>query len=371
MFKLVDRHILSEWLKMLGLITGAMVCLFMLQSMYDTFGDLMSYDASLLQIGFYYMVLAPSFISNVLPIAILLSLLYSLGRLHRDNEFSAFRSAGMSLFRITRWIWIFGLFFSVGLLFLNGGLVPWSIEQSKKILNNLELRHEALETGTDQVGLVKAVAFDNRKEGRVWFINRFSRYSYEAYGVTVSILNEKRQETQRIIASRGYYDDVDRVWVFHDGREMFFDPVARDIVRNIRFKEKIMPELKDDPTLMLIMEKRPKDLSFLEIKRVLNAKSTADDPKILSFKMRYHGMMAGTMSCLIMVGLAIPFAVSGVRTNPAVGVSKALALFAGYYVLLPFSLALGEQGVLAPLVAAWLPNLIALVLSFWFLRKVA
>ena len=355
---------------MLGLVMGAMVCLFMLQSMYDTFGDLMSYDASLLQIGFYYSVLAPSFISNVLPISILLSLLYSLGKLHQDNEFTAFRSAGMGLFRITRWIWFFGFLFSGVLLLLNGSVIPWSVEQTKKVLTDLELRHEAKEIGTDQVGLVEAVAFDNRKEGRVWFINRFSRFSYRAYGVTGSILNEMRQETHRIIASDGYYDDVDGVWVFNDGREMFFDPEEKTLIRSLAFEEKFLPELTDDPTLMLILEKRPKDLSFFELKKILAAKSIEDDPKIISFEMRYHGMMAGTMGCLVVIGLAIPFAIAGVRVNPAVGVSKSLALFAGYYVLLPLSLVLGEQGVFAPMVAAWMPNVVALIISLWFFRKV-
>ena len=152
-FKTLDRHILMEWLVVLGLVTGATFGLLMLQDMFGGIRNLLRFGASVGQIGYYYLILAPSFLSMVLPVSILISLLYSLGTLHRNNEFTALRSAGVGLLRMTRWIWIMGFLLSGLLFILQGGVIPWSVEQSRRLWDNLEFAHEAEATDVEQVGL--------------------------------------------------------------------------------------------------------------------------------------------------------------------------------------------------------------------------
>lgn len=43
--------------------------------------------------------------------------------------------------------------------------------------------------------------------------------------------------------------------------------------------------------------------------------------------------MVQPFACIIVVAIAIPFSVAGVRTNPMVGVSKTVGLFFVYFVL--------------------------------------
>ena len=72
-----------------------------------------------------------------------------------------------------------------------------------------------------------------------------------------------------------------------------------------------------------------------------------------------------------MIAIAIPFAVSGVRVNPAVGVSKAIGLFFLYLALQNLAASLATKQIIDPGLAAWLPNIgmtgLAVVL-FWRLR---
>ncbi|RKX32200.1 MAG: YjgP/YjgQ family permease [Verrucomicrobia bacterium] len=368
-FKTLDRHILVEWLVVLGLVTGATFGLLMLQDMFGGVRNLLRYGASVGQIGFYYLILAPSFLSMVLPVSILISLLYSLGRLHRNNEFIALRSAGIGLLRMTRWIWIMGFLLSGLLFFLQGGVIPWSVEQSRRLWDNLVFAHQAKATEVEQVGLVYGLAFDNQRENRLWFVNRFSEYSYRAYGITLSQMDEQRREVRRVMATEGFYDDVDRAWVFLNGREMSFDPETGDMVGSKAFDQQILSGIEDDPRLMLLLGKDADDLSFFEVRKILETLTPEENPKLLSHAVYYHQMLAETMRCLIMVGLAIPFAVTGVRANPAVGVSKSLALFLAYYILTVLSTTLAERGFVEPLLAAWFPNLIMMVIALWLMRK--
>ncbi|HET7536387.1 MAG TPA: LptF/LptG family permease, partial [Candidatus Didemnitutus sp.] len=97
--------------------------------------------------------------------------------------------------------------------------------------------------------------------------------------------------------------------------------------------------------------------------------SAESDPKLNRYAVRYYGLLADTLGPLIILAIAIPFAVSGVRVSPAVGVSKSIGLFFVYYVLNTLSTILGGKGYMDPLWAAWLPNLALIGLATFFFGR--
>lgn len=370
MFPIVDRYVFFEWLKIFALVLGAMFGLQMIVEIQDSFTDLLGYDASVGNILFYYAVKAPSFLTLSLPAAILVSILYALGIFHRNNEFLAFRAAGMSVARITRTLWFAGWALSAALWYLNANLIPWSVEASRKLEDNLEFKHQAETIGSEKVGLVYNLAFDNRKENRMWFINRFSEYNHIGFGITVSLMDEDRHEIRRISAREGYFSEFDGFWIFREGRDSRYAAADGEMLRTLPFERLEAKELDDDPSLMLLFGERPKDLSFRELKKITKNFTVEEHPKVLDYQVHLQALMAGAASCLIVTGLAIPFAVSGVRVNPAVGVSKSIALFFGYYILTSVLNSLGKQEILSPEVAAWAPNVFMVILTYVLIRRV-
>ena len=87
------------------------------------------------------------------------------------------------------------------------------------------------------------------------------------------------------------------------------------------------------------------------------------------YAVRYYGLIADVLGPLIVIAIAIPFAVAGVRVNPVVGVSKSIGLFFLYYVLTSFATTLGAKGYVAPVVAAWLPHGSMAVVAIWFFAR--
>jgi len=116
---------------------------------------------------------------------------------------------------------------------------------------------------------------------------------------------------------------------------------------------------------MLLTERRPIDLSFFELRRVVAYFAAQKNPKGVPFAVRYYGLLADTLGPLIAIAIAIPFAVMGVRVNAAVGVSKSIGLFFLYYILSNFAAFLAVKQVLDPAVAASLPNLGMAALAAW------
>jgi len=364
------RHVFSEWFKVFLLSIGAILGILLLEDLFNNLKDLIDFGASGLEILKFYLVLIPSLLPAILPLSFMISILFSLGQLHRNNEITAMRCAGLGLFRITLPIWVMGLILTGTLFWLNAQLVPWSVENSRTMWDDYSFHAELKQTGNeDEIGIEKALCFYNHKDNRLWFINKFSTYNLRTFGVTVHQIKDG-EEIGRIMASSAYYDDIDKSWVFRKGREIEFDPASGDPIRSMPFEIKSFPTFHEDPTLMMFRKKDPQDLSFFQLRRIIHEISSADDPGIEPYAVRYNSILATPLSCLIVVGIAVPFAVSGVRVNPMVGISKSLGLFFLYYVLASIFGVMGSKQILPVAAAAWLPNILMLGYALYLTRKV-
>ncbi|CAA6676792.1 MULTISPECIES: LptF/LptG family permease [unclassified Lentimonas] len=367
---LIDRYILKEWAVGFALTLGVIVGILILQNMYDSLPDLLEIGASVGEVAFYYVLALPAYLPAILPIAFLVSLLFSLGTLHRNNEITAMRASGAGLFRITRSLWGAGLVLSGLLFYLTASLVPQSVERARTFFENLEYAALADDnTQAKELGLVYNLGFDNRKDGRLWFMDRFSERAWLGLGVNVHTRGADGQELNRISASEAYYDDTQRHWVFLNGRELMLDPETGDPLRTLQFKEKTFEAFDEDPTLMLALHKKPKSLSLFELRRIIETVPPEENPAVDAYLVRYYSLLAAPFSCLVVVGLAVPFAVSGVRTNPMIGISKCMGYFLVFYILMSVATILGDRQLIPALMAAWLPNVVMFGAAGWLYRQ--
>lgn len=364
-----DRHLLREWLAILGLVLAATIGLMLVQVLYDDFRTLRDLGARGLDMWMYIFVTMPSFLAVVLPLALLLSLLFVLGKLHRANEFTALRAAGVSLWRVTAPVWFVGVLACGLAWWLNSTVVPWSVEESRALRDSLDFRKQANSLKADWVGVQESVAFDNQRARRMWFFNRYSKFLGRAYGATVSELDAHRREQTRLVAAEAWYDARRGGWVFKDGRELTFNADTGEQLGTAPFAEKVMTRYHEDPKLMLLIDRRPVDLSFPELRQLIDYYEFENSPKITPYAVRYFSLIAATLGPLIVIAIAIPFAVSGVRTNPAVGVSKSFGLFFLYYILAGLASSLATKHFIDPVLAAWLPNIGMIALAGWLFAR--
>ncbi len=142
-----------------------------------------------------------------------------------------------------------------------------------------------------------------------------------------------------------------------DGRQVSFDPVGGEVVKTEAFREVTISGFDEDPELMQIYDVKPDALSLFELRKVIEHYRASGSPKAQVYALRYASVLAEALMPLVIIAFAVPFAVAGVRVNPAVGVSKALGLFVVYFVALRLGMVFGGRGYLSPTLAALLPHL--------------
>jgi lipopolysaccharide export system permease protein len=135
------------------------------------------------------------------------------------------------------------------------------------------------------------------------------------------------------------------------------------------FAEKIEEHFREDPKLMLLIDRKPTDLSLPQLHQLIDYYAVQANPKGTPYAVRYYGLIADALAPLIVIAIAIPFAVTGVRVNPAVGVSKSIGLFFLYYIFANVASVLAAKQWIDPLTAAWIPNAGLSALAAWFFVK--
>jgi len=82
----------------------------------------------------YYATQIPQVLIILLPVALLLSLLFALGRMSRANEIVSMLTAGVSLPRLSAPVFVIAVFLSLLSLWLNVNIVPLAKASSTQIL---------------------------------------------------------------------------------------------------------------------------------------------------------------------------------------------------------------------------------------------
>lgn len=366
---LIDRHILREWLKIFAMVIIAMVGMLLISAVYNNLQDLMEWEVPTATAAEFFAMIALGFLPVVIPVSLLVSLLFTLGHLHKNQELTAMRAAGLGIFRITRALWIAGTALSFLMLALNASLVPFATERAATILSEGELHHQE-RSGKGRASVRgERLFFNNAAERRTWFVANYNTYTGTAYGVNIYEYGENGKLSRELTALSGSYDAGTNTWTMRRGKELFFDENGQ-LLRQPKFDEMKISGLPENPSLMALIGRKTSDLSIPEIRRILGSTDAKSNPRIAEYEVYYNSILASPFCCLIVVGIAIPFAVSGVRVNPMVGVSKSIGLFAVYYVLTNLFNMLGASQWLPPVVAAWAPNVLMLAYAVWLCRRV-
>lgn len=368
---LLDRYILKEWLKVFVMATGAMVGLLLIGQVFDSMPDFLRWKTGAGKVALYYFGQIPAMMPIVLPVATLISMLFVLGHLHKNQELTAMRAAGLSMRRITRTLWCGGAACTLMLMVFNAAVIPGATESTRTLYEKAKFANESKSSPDASAGeATPAVFFDNGRDAHRWRIGRLAAYTGHARSVQVFELSAEGAPLSQIFAEEADYDAKRGFWTFKHGRRFNYTENGTSTPEQTAFTTLEMPAYTEKPIHMLLMTKKPSGLSLGEIDTLLTLAGDLQSAKTAALAVRYHSILASPFGCLIVVGLAIPFAVAGVRTNPMVGVSKAIGIFALYFLLDKVSYALGSQQIIPVVLAAWIPNIIALGFAFYFCRKV-
>jgi len=372
--RLLDRYLLRELLTPFGYCLGGFLIFWISFDLFTELNDLQENKLRTGDIVEYYAVKSPEFLVEVLPIALLLALLYTLTSLSRHHEITAIRAAGVSLWRLSAPYFVVGFIASAVLFVMNEFWVPDSAERSEQIMTR-RLRSQEKSLDGDSVRL----DFSNDQDGRTWNVRN---YNFQ----TSEMVNLQITWTLPNGAKRWLYADravrTNEVWTLFNVREYReMTGTNRAPVPGLQATVLAMPELTETPEEIeseykisrrlerSIRKARQADLPISEILDYLRFHPNPREGHRSWLYTKLHGRLAAPWTCMVVVLIAIPFGAASGRRNIFVGVASSIFICFGFIVLLQLGLALGAGGKLPAWLGAWLPNLVFGGAGLWMTAR--
>ncbi|MCL2767643.1 MAG: LptF/LptG family permease [Synergistaceae bacterium] len=304
----------------------------------------------------------PEVIGLTLPMSALLAALLGFSKLSANSELIAIKSMGIPFMRILRPVIISSVMVSVATFLWTEFLTPYT----SLAANNL-MQYEIMK---NQSKLVKEKMFlreeRDRKLLRVFYVDKLSIKEGVLEGIVVQEFGDDGRLIRISNASSGLWKDGQ--WWIDDGQIYEIDK-SGNVKLLLQFERQKLA-LSLSPEDLERSTRNPLDMSARELWIYIKHAGMMEMTNISSLLVTFHYKISIPWACLV---LAILGAAIGGRTHARSGSGASFGLSVlivfAYYLLMSLCRALGESDNMAPFLSAWLPNIVFLFASIYFVRR--
>ena len=308
----------------------------------------------------------PQVIVMAIPMSVLFSTVMTLNRLSLSSEITVMRACGIGLNRIAKPIFIFSICMSLFTFIVNETVVPITNSQSKT-LAIWALGQKNIPNGKQNFTFKEVKEHeDGRKEmKRLFFVQRCEDNTLK----NVSVVDFSNPKTIQVIQSQTGKTSPEG-WQFNRGAVYTMDKDQK--VLNTTWFGKSVVDFGMDVKGALTEEEATQYNVIALWKYVENNAKKQHDPKMHSlFKIELHNKFAFPFTTVVLVLLGVPLAITPPSVRYNRGFLFSILIIFLYYLLRALSLSLGETMSISPFWAAWIPNLVLVILgSALYYRKV-
>ncbi|PLX24313.1 MAG: LPS export ABC transporter permease LptG [Ignavibacteria bacterium] len=363
----LDRYVIRQFLKSFLFAILAFSLIFIIVDMIENLDDFIDQNVGPHLIGLYYVYFLPRIFSLMVPVAMLLSALFVVGRLSNNNEMTIIKCAGVSLYRFMLPLLGIGLVVSLLMLGFDGWLVP-RINAARINLEREHLKkHRAIGTRynlffqeTDSRILTMEYFDEETGSGRRVKLQRFDKAD-----PTVML--------ERLDAERMVWNEQNNNWMMYDGlRRRFISDSTVAVQQREQvgtFDSLAMDAMVVTPEVIIRMQQKPEEMELGDFRDYIERQRLAGSD-IARLLVDYHGKIAFPFASLIVVFFGVPFASVKRRSGLAVQFGISILLLFIYLVSQKLSQIFGYNGNIHPLIAAWMPNLLFLLAGSIIMSRV-
>ena len=300
----------------------------------------------------------PWWIIQVLPVATLLALLFSVGDLAKKNEITAIKAAGVNLWKIITLFMIMGFFIGLADFGARELIVP-ATTAFNEIVKKEKIQKEEIVIKTEFSNQI--VSLQNNTRLTIGYLNTNEKYMQN---VVIENYDEDFYLKKLILAAEGRWKNG--TWMLENGVVREFD---NDFWQEEYFKE-YDSAINLKPADIALRKKRYEMMNTYDFQKYINQLRIFGQTALkerIALNIRY----ASVFCHLVVMMIGIPFALGfGPRLGKILSFTMALMAAFIYWGTQAVTQSLGENSIISPFMAAWLPNFIFFAVGIFLLIRV-
>ena len=358
---ILDDYVLRQFLEYLGLILATFIVLTLVFSFFELLGDIVRNRIALITVGEYLVNVIPSMLYLMTPLSVLIAVLVTFGLLQKSNELTAMKATGISLYRLVVPVLVLAGMLSIALFLFDQFYLPHANKRQDALRN--EIKGKPAQT---YLNPQHKWIFGQHHE--IYYYEFFDSERNQFANLSVFDLDPKAFAlTERTFASRVFWNDSLRKWIFERG---WVRTLAPTNVRDFRtFDVTTFSDIDEPPSYFKKEVKQYSEMNFDELKSYIRELEQGGF-EVVRLKVQLYKKLSFPLITLVMSILAIPFALSAGRQGALRGVATAIGIAVVYWITSGLFEAMGNVNQLPASLAAWSPDVIFALAGGYFMLRV-
>lgn len=358
--KILHIYIIKNFVKIFLFTTSTLALIGIITELLTRMSFYIKYKASFYMILVHILSNIPWWLMQVLPIATLLAILFSLGDLSKKNEVIAIKAAGINIWQLIVLLFISGFVIGLCEFSVREFIVP-KLNLYNEVIKKEKIKKEKLNIKTEFSNLI--VSMPNNKRFTIGYLNTEKKIIKD---IIIEKYNNEFIIERLVLAKAGVWEN--NTWLLKNGVIRNFD---NNFWNEIYFKN-YNSNMHISPSDMTIQIVDDHLLNIRAFKKYINQVRIFGQMKeerrvLIALNVRYA---TGFAHIIVMI-IGIPFALGlGIKLNKILNFTFALFIAFIYWGIKAITSSLGENFFLSPFLAAWLPYFVFATIGAYFLVKV-
>jgi LPS export ABC transporter permease LptG len=360
---ILDRYILREFLKVLVLVLVSTFTLFVIVDYTQLARDIRANQIAFHTVLAYYRFYMFQILHWTLPITVLVSTLVTFGIMSKNNEVTALKSGGVSLYRVALPIVFIASIIAVLAYLMLDFVLPYANQRVDQLHNKI--------VGKGPVAVQSAT-----QQQKLWFLGKNGRYiiNFLAYDdnakqiTQVQVLEFHSTQfrlTRRVNADVARWDG--RGWVFEGGWMRSFSDDGRTVYTPLTTPLRLY--YAERPEDFAAEAKSPEQMTFAQLRRYIDTiRRSGYAAEELTVKL--YEKTSWPFISVVMALIALPFAFKMGKRGALYGFFIALVLGITYWGVFSIFTKFGEVGNLPGLLSAWSANILFAIAAIYLFLNV-
>jgi LPS export ABC transporter permease LptF/LPS export ABC transporter permease LptG len=346
---ILDWYVVKQAGRLSTLAGVSLLGLFYISTFIDLADNLFKGRTTGMMILRYLWFASPQFVYYIIPLAVLIGAMVTVGALTKNSELTVMRACGISLYRTAAPLLLLALVGSATLFGLEERVLAFSNRKADAI--NDVIRGRLPKTYSLNRQWIAATT------GNVYQYVYFDALHKKLVGLSVYEFGPDHST----LVKRSYFAeasfDGDREtkglveWKGGAGWVREFSPALNYATFSAR------PILLDGPGYFGSERPDADAMSFTELREHI-AGLRSSGFNVVPYLVELHRKLAFPFITIIMALIAVPFAASTGKRGAMYGIGAGIVLAIGYWTAISVAAGIGSAGLLSPALAAWAPNLI-------------
>lgn len=352
---IVDKYIIRTFLGTYFFCILIILAIAIVFDMNEKMDDFLAPEVSLYEIiVHYYLNFVPYYANIFSPLFVFISTILFTSRFAGNSEIIAMLASGMSFKRLLRPYFLSATVISLLSFTLNNFVIPPGTKV-RLDFENKYIRNKRTEYAS-------AIQLE-LQPGHIFYISSYTRSAKTAYDVSIDRF-ERGDLVGRMTARMARYDTLGR-WKFNDYRDRTFTKYSESLVVGAELDTL----LGIDPEDFMITANDVETLTSPEIRHYISKQKERGVGNVQLFEIEYHKRLASVFSAFILTFIGAVLSAKKVKNGMGINIAIGLGLSFAYIFFMTLTSTFAISGALPAWVAAWLPNVVFVLIALPLWRK--